>query len=161
MDIIKYGNLYKNQKKIKAKCSHCGTKVAMIRSDYQLDYQADMIWTCPYCENIVRTKKFSIRKAWRQVRDWFEEHECLTVTVFTTGFCAAFVGIPILIVALSISPDSTDRYYLEFRCASGSYQEYIDDYELEGDTLYTWDNGEKMTYMKATITQVKDLEGEE
>jgi endogenous inhibitor of DNA gyrase (YacG/DUF329 family) len=61
MEIIKYGNLFKKTKKVKAKCPYCGTKVSMTKEDYVLyNYQTNMIWTCPFCDKKVTTKRFNI-----------------------------------------------------------------------------------------------------
>lgn len=162
MDIIKYGNLYKEEKKVKAKCPYCGTKVAMTKNDYKLfDYQTNLLWTCPFCEKEVITKRFNIYRVWDKIRKWYDSNFIAGTLVLTFGIGVLIVVLALFIVFSVTGPDDTDKYYIDFCCINGYYQYYIDDCKLEGDTLYIWDNGEKITYMKATIEEVRELKEEE
>lgn len=158
MDIIKYGNLYKKEKKVKAKCPHCGTKVAMVKGDYQLyDYQTNMIWTCPFCEKTVTTKRFSIYRTW----DRFRNHPVATPLILIWGSAIAITAMFAFICSVGGDPDDTDNYLIDYHYNGTRYQEYVDDYKLEGATLYIWDDEEKTQYNSVTFNKVTTLKEEE
>ena len=145
MDIIKYGNLYKKEKKAKAKCPHCGTKVAMVKGDYQLyDYQTNMIWYCPFCQKRVTTKRFNLYRIWDKITKWFKYYNYIVIPILLSIFIvgAAFV-LPIMLAIINSSPDDTDNYLIDYHYKNVHYEEYVDKYELKNGALYVWDDGEK------------------
>lgn len=159
MDIIKYGNLYKEEKKAKAKCPHCGTKVAMIKEDYQLyDYQTNMIWNCPFCQKRVTTKRFNPYRSWHKIVSWFKNHiSTMMITLYSIALVGVMIGIPITYAVVNSYPDNTDNYLIDYHCEGVHYEEYVDKYELKNGALYVWDNGEKTQYNGATLNKVTTL----
>jgi endogenous inhibitor of DNA gyrase (YacG/DUF329 family) len=162
MDIIKYGNLYKKEKKVKAKCPHCGTKVAMIKEDYQLcDYQTNMIWNCPFCQKNVTTKRFNPYRTWDEIIKWFEYyHEIVIVILLSILMVGAMVVLPIIYVVVNSNQDNTDNYLIDYHYKGVHYKEYVDNYKLEGNTLYIWDDGEKTQYNEVKFNKVTTLKEE-
>lgn len=162
MDIIKYGNLYKKEKKVKAKCPHCGTKVAMIKEDYQLyDFQTNMIWDCPFCQKRVITKRFNSYRIWHKITNWFRVHDCASLVILAFGITATIITIfVVLAISCYPSPDGTDNYLIDYYYEDIHYEEYVDNYKLEGSTLYVWDDGEKTQYNGVKFNRVITLREE-
>lgn len=163
MDIIKYGNLYKKEKKVKAKCSHCGTKVAMIKEDYQLyDYQTNMIWDCPFCQKRVTTKRFNFYRTWDKIIKWFEDYRYIVIVILLSILMVgATVVLPIIYVVVNPKQDNTDNYLIDYHYKGVHYEEYVDKYKLEGNTLYIWDDGEKTQYNEVEFNKVTTLKEED
>lgn len=163
MDVIKYGNLYKKEKKVKAKCPHCGTKVAMIKEDYQLyDDQTNMIWNCPFCQKRVTTKRFNPYRTWNKIRTEWSEDYCYTVIIilFLIFMIGMLVILPIIYVVVNPNQDNTDNYLIDYYYEDIHYEEYVDNYKLEGNTLYVWDDGEKTQYNEVKFNKVTTLKEE-
>lgn len=162
MDIIKYGNLYKKEKKVKAKCPYCGTKVAMIKEDYQLyDYQTNMIWDCPFCQKRVTTKRFNPYRTWDKIVNWFRVHECTSSVILILNISVIITSIFIVLAIFCCpGPDRTDNYLIDYHYKGVHYEEYVDKYKLEGSTLYVWDDGEKTQYNGVEFNKVTTLKEE-
>lgn len=162
MDVIKYGNLYKKEKKVKAKCPYCGTKVAMIKEDYQLyDYQTNMIWNCPFCQKNVTTKRFNPYRTWDKITKWFKNYRYIVIIVFLSiALLGITIGIPIMVAVINSSPDNTDNHLIDYQYKGVHYKEYVDKYELKNGALYVWDDGEKTQYNGATLNKVTTLKEE-
>lgn len=162
MDIIKYGNLYKKEKKVKAKCPHCGTKVAMIKEDYQLyDYQTNVIWNCPFCQKRVTTKRFNPYRIWNKIIKWFKDYGYIVIPILLSIIIVgALLILPIMCAIIDSKPDDTDNYLIDYHYKDTHYEEYVDNYKLEGNTLYIWDDGEKTQYNEVEFNKVTTLKEE-
>ncbi len=83
------------------------------------------------------------------------------MVILALGISATIISVfVILAISCCPSPDRTDNYLIDYYYEDIHYEEYVDNYKLEGSTLYVWDNGEKTQYNGVKFNRVITLKEE-